>query len=84
MNRTLSRFFKQFNAKHIVKHTLLTTGLTMVGGPWGLAMGITYCIGDTVGDMKKFSNRDAVEFWCNLSQEDRTRLFVLVNKKDRG
>jgi len=71
-------FVSEFDVKHTVKHTLLTTGLTLVGGPWGLAMGLTYCLGDTVGEMKKFKDKDFQKFLESLP-EDVLKV-VLKNK----
>lgn len=66
MKKTMKKFLGEFNAKHVVKHTLLTTGLTLVGGPLGLAMGLTYCVGDTVDEMKKFKDKDFQQFLGSL------------------
>ena len=66
MNSNVSRFLRQFTVGHTVKHSLLTTGLTLLAGPWGLAMGLTYCFGDTVGEMKKFKDEDMVSFLNSL------------------
>jgi hypothetical protein len=71
-------FVSEFDVKHTVKHVLLTTGLTVVGGPWGLAIGATYCVGDTVGEMKKFKDKDLKKFLLSLPEDT---LKQLISKK---
>ena len=73
----MSRFFKQFTVLHVVKHVVLTTGLTLVGGPGGLAIGVIYCVGDTVGECKKFKAGDFEQFLSSLPSDVRD---VVVEK----
>ena len=81
MKKELIRLVKQFNTLHTIKHTSITIGLTVIGGPWGLAMGLTYCLGDTIKESKKFKDEDFVEFIQSLPPETLESLKRIVKSK---
>ena len=75
MNQDVKCFLKVWNWKMVLKHLSLTVPLTMVGGPWGLAIGLTYAIGDGIGKSKEWTDEDTKKFF--LSHPD---LFKYLNK----
>ena len=80
LRKWTKKFLSEFDVKHTVKHTVLTTGLTAVGGPLGLMMGLTYCVGDTVGEMKKFKGKDFCEFLNSLPDDTLKSLIRRMDK----